>query len=147
MTTKALPLLLLSACAVDTSGLRVPMSDASTHDDSAACGTFTYVLPDLPEHGQAVVWLDFDRIATPEVQLCMSYVAPNVASGRSLYLGDDPDRLIGFGPCGPWTELRYEQCQTIENTGRTLARLENRPWSAGCQLGAMKDVQIAIRCP
>lgn len=134
-------LFLLSACAVDTSGLHPPMSDA------AVCESITYVLPDLPEHGQAVAWLDFNRVSSSDVELCASFVAPNPASGRSLYLGDDPDRLVGLGPCGPWTELRYAQCQVVGNTGPTLARLENRPWSAGCQLGSMKDIQIVIRCP
>ncbi len=141
-TLRILCALATSACAVDTTGLMPPPSS-----DAGSCEEIAYELPDLPEHGQAVLWLDFDRIAAPSVELCMSYAAPNPASGRSLYLGDDPDRLIGFGPCGPWYELRYEQCASIENTGRTLARLENRPWNAGCQLGSMKDIRVVIRCP
>lgn len=140
---RTLPLLLLSACAVDTSGLNAPPPS----DAALPCSPITYVLPDLPEHGQAVAWLDFDRFTASDVQLCMSYVAPNPASGRSLYIGDEPTVLVGFGPCGPRTELRYEQCQLVENPGRrTIVRLENRPWNAGCQLGSMKDIQLTLDC-
>ena len=140
-------LLSLSACAVDTSGLHPPMSDASAHD-AGTCDELVYPLPDLPVHGQAVAWLDFDRIAAPRVKLCISFDAPNPASARMLHLGDDPNVRLDLGPCGPFPPYtRYEQCSIIDNTGRTLARLENTPFSAGCQIGILQDVQISVACP
>lgn len=166
---KTLPFLVLSACAVDTAGIHPPMpdagmSDADVHadaevadantpwDDAPTCSTFTYVLPDLAAGEQADVWLDLDQLPSADVQLCVAFATPNPASARVLHLGDD--RLVGFGPCdGAFTTLRREHCTTVENTGRTLARLENSPPTsgdppvAGCQLGDMRDVQIIIRCP
>lgn len=128
--------------------------DASTDDahaeDAGSCAPVSLAVNDLEAGATAELWLDFDAIpGEPETasHVCLTFDTDNPASARQLLLG--AIQQIGFGPCGAMgTEGPWTICHPyVKPRGSTSVRVQNSPLTAGCQPGAMTDIELRFLCP